>query len=701
MIIEKGQIFNLMDTNGRRSDVLNALKVYLEVLEELKKEHPNEKWANYPSSIAQFLFYEKALEKSKDVFKKHGKYDTFIENLGNDYQLFIEKDSKWIDDNFGDYRTTIDTDMEKRARHYTSNLVKIGFTSSDRCISEAGNSYLKGSVHRDRIEELLPLNSINIILIRQLAKLRIVCESSDGKLYYYSPFFMALSLLLGEESIDKSTFEIVVQGLSPFTDNTIKERIRDDSISVDMLEESIRNIEVKLPEELKDITDIELPVFKDIFKSSKSSDSISRKYFKFYCALRDFRNNKTVIEYNNLIACFDGNDASIINKAFGYGKSVFACGNRGSRYSIDRFMRENKNHPFLTSDDFIYAFYSAFYKSKWIDGIREYSDTTIRLLSATGLFKFKNLPELAYKEVLSLMFDSNIIRNSIFGEMSYEEYNEYEKSDNCYYCRNISLLDILNYSTNDVSEITERLENKLGVSAASDVKKVLNDRKNADFISHIKNKYPKEKIIELLPLFSDRSKDAQIKNEVNDSATVPTIYEYIIGIAWYYLSSENINLYNSLNLTLNADFDPVIHAGGGNGDIIINYENIVVMLEVTLMNKQAQKRGEWEPVLRHSLNLKADYEPKDSITFFIADELDYNTINIWRAVAAVSLESTNTHEKVDGVTIMPFTNASIVSFLEREIDQAQIISAVKASFSRVPKIEDAGWHEEIIKSINI
>ena len=28
MIVERNQIFNLMDTNGRRSDVLNALKIY-------------------------------------------------------------------------------------------------------------------------------------------------------------------------------------------------------------------------------------------------------------------------------------------------------------------------------------------------------------------------------------------------------------------------------------------------------------------------------------------------------------------------------------------------------------------------------------------------------------------------------------------------------------------------------------------------
>lgn len=55
MVVEKNQIFNLMDTNGRRSDVLNALKVYLEILEELKEEYPTEFWDRYPNSIAQFI----------------------------------------------------------------------------------------------------------------------------------------------------------------------------------------------------------------------------------------------------------------------------------------------------------------------------------------------------------------------------------------------------------------------------------------------------------------------------------------------------------------------------------------------------------------------------------------------------------------------------------------------------------------------
>lgn len=121
-------------------------------------------------------------------------------------------------------------------------------------------------------------------------------------------------------------------------------------------------------------------------------------------------------------------------------------------------------------------------------------------------------------------------------------------------------------------------------------------------------------------------------------------------------------------MTLNADFEPEIYARGGIGDIVINYPDKSIMLEVSLMNKSAQKRGEWEPVLRHSLNNKAEHMNIDTLTFFVADELDYNTINIWRAVAAAPLRSTSGEATdINGVIIMPFTNSNIIDFVVRSI----------------------------------
>lgn len=63
----------------------------------------------------------------------------------------------------------------------------------------------------------------------------------------------------------------------------------------------------------------------------------------------------------------------------------------------------------------------------------------------------------------------------------------------------------------------------------------------------------------------------------------------------------------------------------GQGDIVIYENNKVVMIEATLMNANSQKRGEWEPVLRHSINLKINEETakteREVTSFFIGIRL--------------------------------------------------------------------------------
>lgn len=698
MYIEEKQVFNLMDTNGRRSDVLNAFNIYLQTLQEIKDDYPSEKWSNYPKSIAQFLFYTKAVEKSKDVFKKHGKFDEFINTLEDDCTAFIEKDSSWIENNLSDVAKVLDESIEKRARHYTSNLVKIGFTDSKRNISNAGYDYLNGTIKRDPIETFLPLNEINIILIRQLLKLKIFTKEVDGKRFYYSPFFMALHMLLNGANIDKNTFSIVIQGSSPYMEKELKQAIINNDISYEELVDYFQNEKVVIPEDIAKNSIIKKDVFCKYFGSSKNKEKIQEIYYSFYLALINFRNHNSKENYHNLVTCLEDNQ-ELLKKAFGYGKNIFDIGRKDKRLSLDAFIEANHNHCFIKSNELNRVFYCAFINSKHIDVMREYADTTTRLLSATGLFKFNPMPDIAYKDIIALVFPKEFVDNNIFGIVDEEEYSNYEGSIDSYFCNNFPISGILNYDDNDVNRILNSVIELTGADDLKGVHSVLESKKNEDFILHINEKYTKEEIVRILSLFSDRKNDSKIKKAVNDTAPVPTIYEFIVAIAWYYISDEKYNLYDSLNLTLNADFEPVIHAAGGAGDIVINYDNLILMLEVTLMNKQAQKRGEWEPVLRHSLNLKAENNNKETLTFFVADELDYNTINIWRAVAAVPLESTFDHKKVDGVIIMPFTNNDMIRFLIEETSSVKIIEAVKASFAAVPKITDVSWREEVLNQL--
>lgn len=697
MEVAEKQIFNLWDTNGRRSDVLNALSIYLNILKEMKEEGTFDQWGAFPESLTQFSFYQKAIEQSPEVFKTHPQFDNLVDTLGLNVQSYITKNqfNRLIKNN-PSLLETLDKAIEQRARHYTSNLVRFGFASEKRIITQAGQTYLNGKTDRDSLEEILPLNDTNLILLRQLMKLRIFSKNIDGNRRYYSPFYASLYLLLNNDTMDRDDFISIVQGLNPYIASESLINVFK-SNDINAILSQVIDIQINTPIEFLLPEIVSEKCFNEKIKNRKSGSAVDC-YYCFYKALSNYRENPNDITYDSLKHEYLNNKDKI-KKAFCLGKNLFDFGTNGI-YDHNTFLDHNKDNPFLTSTNFNSFFYECYEKSKYIDQISEYSDTTARILSASGLFRFKPSVCITNKSLYKSLFQNVDIAGSIFGIVSEEEYKKYEKEDNSIFGSSETIVEILNYSSDDISIVQNQLKCEFGTNVGIDIKTQIETKVSTDFKAYIESNYPKEKIIRILEMFSDRSNDSRIKNEVNPAATVPTIYEYIVGIAWYYISEKNFDLHSSFNMTLNADFEPEMHAGGGMGDLLINYPNMSVMLEVTLMNSSAQKRGEWEPVLRHSLNNKAEHMEEDTFTFFIANELDYNTINIWRAVAAAPLKSTNGNEtEINGVVIMPFTNANIIRFLEQGINSTTIIHKVKESFDKVPKITESDWHSQIINNL--
>ena len=148
-------------------------------------------------------------------------------------------------------------------RHYTGNLVKLGFADNTRNITNVGDVLLDNiALHRDVLESLLPLNSTNIVYFRQLLKLRIF--DNKGR-RYYSPFCMALYMLLTKEHISQDKFCEIVQGLSPYHDITDYDEFIDEYRAGDV----IQNDTVTLPNEIDVNTMIKREVFEKHFKNQK------------------------------------------------------------------------------------------------------------------------------------------------------------------------------------------------------------------------------------------------------------------------------------------------------------------------------------------------------------------------------------------------------------------------------------------------
>lgn len=689
MEIKIGQIFNLWDTNGRRADVINALTIYLRILNDLNNEYPDEDWSDtYPAGLKQYRFYTSAITESPEVFQEHGKFDKFEEQIHSKKSQFLSRRLSLSNDQ----KKNIDINIEARARHYTSNLVRLGLADEARKLTPVGCDFMNGKIHRDEIEEMLPLSDLNIALLRQLMKFKIYTTAdANGYRTYYSPFFMACYLLLEGKSIGKDVFKYVVQGTSPYwiNKNTTPSKILSACISAGSYVKAIETVSSVFQNNRLVTWDD----FRAHIKNRKNGDVV-KIYYQFYKLLYSYRIEPTDLSYNQLKKLLQGSDSDKFKKAFGRGDTVFQMGTVSSPYSHAQFKKTNADHPLLTGN-VNSEFFVCYSESKYVDTAQEYSDTTMRLLSATGLFRFgKALPELAHIDVLKSMFEGIAWEDKIFGVVSSSEY----ENEALQFTSRKSISEIVGLSTTEQQQTVVNIASKLGVSGTKLKESLMNQNRKALEL-HIQEKYPKAKILELLRLFSDRRKDKEIKESVNADATVPTIYEYVVAIAWYYISGELISVYDSLNLTLNGDLDPIVHAAGGAGDIVVEYDDKVVMLEVTLMNKAAQKRGEWEPVLRHSINLKAETPDKDVTTIFVADELDHNTINIWRAVSSVPLESTSTGKITDHVVIMPFTNEELCVFIERGINDTAILQAIRASYNEIDNTFDNNWRNKLLKGI--
>lgn len=699
----ENQFFNIFNTNGRRADVIEAYRIYLEILQDLAEEnHTN--FDSYPSALTQFRFYQEAINRSPDVFKTHTKYDKFMENIKGNYEKCF-----WVMDGEGfsnlehgnELLDILDKDIEARARHYTSNLVKIGFVNNDRSITEAGHSFVNATeVQRDSFEQMLPLKNSNLIFLRQLMKLRAYTKEKDK---YYSPMFFVLYLLTKYDRLSTNDFKIMTQLISPYRqmDSVMLDAYTD--VGLNGKKGDIISYYLKSTENEYDGTEDELA--EDIFKSiytNRKSQKIADKYYRFYKLVISYKKNHDEASYIALSTFYSQNKSNI-DSAFGYGVSLFNLLGVSDYKSFDN---KNKDNIFLNAKLFELngVFYEEFQKTKTYINILEYSDTLMRLLGVSGIIQQNNgIVTLKNREVWLIVNNVVNFKNYIFGRSTEAEHRFYEEQKNSWFGRNEPMSSIWGLSETQEREVTDQIKVLLGVQTIKEGHKELKDKVNKEFIKFIKNKYPVEKVIKLLTLFKNRENDSSIRKETDSEASIPTIFEYVCGIALFYISDDYYDVFDSFNLTMSADYIPETHAGGGDGDIIARYQEKTVMLEVTLMNKQAQKRGEWEPVLRHSANLVIDESPKKVYTLFIADEFDDNTINIWRAVASVPLKpsrGTRTDGLVaENVKILPVSCNEFSKILDTKIRVSTICSSIDNSFEPLVEKFDVNWRNKIIESI--
>ena len=200
-------------------------------------------------------------------------------------------------------------------------------------------------------------------------------------------------------------------------------------------------------------------------------------------------------------------------------------------------------------------------------------------------------------------------------------------------------------------------------------------------------------------MFKDRQ-DNKIKSLVTESATVPTIYEYVIALSWYYIDNKNIDFILKAGLSLDNDLLPKSHAVGGSSDFEYDYGDHKLMIEVTLTDGTNQRRAEMESVSRHlgQMLLKIDNinKRRNSFGIFIASYLDRNVLNDFRSRRNIPWENSR-GEYIEGMNILPLNTEDIIEILISNKTYSSLIDKFKMLINDT-ETRGSQWYINSIKT---
>jgi len=111
----------------------------------------------------------------------------------------------------------------------------------------------------------------------------------------------------------------------------------------------------------------------------------------------------------------------------------------------------------------------------------------------------------------------------------------------------------------------------------------------------------------------------------------PAYLEWIVWRAFLAMNSLVIPAWECRNFKIDQDFLPVHCAPGGRPDMVFEFEDMIVVVEVTLTASSRQEAAEGEPVRRHVAQYAQNNRDKQVYGLFIALHIDSNTAHTFRS----------------------------------------------------------------------
>ena len=551
------------------------------------------------------------------------------------FTLLKEKDIYGIGDY--DYEKMTSARKQEHARKWVSVLNQLGFCyayqSSDKpvVISKAGEALL----NNPEIEEE--------IFLRQLLKYQKPCilPKQNGKAFEsvsILPFIASLKIIYFLNGLSKEEISIFL--------NTTIRREDIDSVINDIKIYRIKKSKIKgRVKHRKLYFRTQWAHLKEVFKAEITERNILIKQL-----IAEFKKAGKFISTKN-----GKNLLSEITKG-GKGSNTVKA-KQTERAIIDALKKGYKSIA-------IKEIFLNYYLPLKISTLKDYADLTARYLRKSGLFSIQR------EKIIIISEKEDLIKSLLSQQWKLVDDKEYLSylwsdvlptlpSDNVGYLESHLKL---------ISKKEQVLFNKMRVEKSVElVGKKLEEAKSVLELKQKVNAVSTNLLrLKELEFYRYQNDDKQIEDILNYYDLIRD-KEILGGVAYYpaYLEWNTWRVFLAINTLFNKPFEarnfrvddelqPIDHAPGNRADMVFEYDDFILVTEVTLSVRANQWSAEAEPVPRHVAKVQFDNKGKQTFGLFIAPEIDINTV-----LTFFNNRKHSINGKIINLTIIPFTIAQI------------------------------------------
>lgn len=340
--------------------------------------------------------------------------------------------------------------------------------------------------------------------------------------------------------------------------------------------------------------------------------------------------------------------------------------------------------------------------------LNDYADTNFRYLKATGLVRNKGRGIALVPE--KHVFIEKLVEDSVVPENDYAFYTTQSNGATLPTDNKDSALVVLD----DLLEQLKKCGIKFDVTGKSfdtpadigsvrhEIEAILSAHREEEYAARQAGEW--EEIAAYMKLLINHRSKATKKlsdgeNMVIPQAEAPAYFEWVLWRAFLAINSLKNKPYESRRFKIDQDFLPVGTAPGNGPDLIFEFEEFVLVVEVTLTDNSRQEAAEGEPVRRHVARIVENYAGKRVYGLFIANKVDTNTVETLRIGFWYKSDDSKMALQIVPVTLEQFEKLFSAGFTSGMISPKLIQEFLRDCLA-VSNHDAPSWKREIERTVD-